>query len=266
MGAFLAHAQEELYNQKRLLKLSEKVLTKEPEGYLKSRPRKEGCAFYVQTQSNGKIKAQNITKDYKHIEKLSLKRVYQEIQRSALHNIALLEQLCMKYRENEFCEVLNGLPDTYRTAFNYISMEKNRRRKQGTPIQRDFDPERHIHETLCGLKVRSKSEVIIANALTGYGIPFDYERPFPYLNNRGFYYAPDFTFDLPDGQTWIWEHFGMLKDENYSIHTAEKLSFYQKHGYLIGKNFIVTQDDERGNCSSVFIDQTIQRNLLPYFR
>lgn len=28
MGAFLAHAQEELYNQKRLLKLSEKVLTK----------------------------------------------------------------------------------------------------------------------------------------------------------------------------------------------------------------------------------------------
>ena len=41
---------------------------------------------------------------------------------------------------------------------------------------------------------------------------------------------------------------------------------YQKHGFLIGRNLILTQDDEKGNCSSGYIDEIVRTQLLPYFR
>lgn len=137
---------------------------------------------------------------------------------------------------------------------------------QKTERRHCFDPEKHIHETLCGLRVRSKSEVIIINSLLNYGIPVDYERKFPYPYERGVYFRPDFTFDLPDGRVLIWEHLGMLRNLEYSEHIGRKLATYQKYGYLIGRNLILTQDDEMGNCSSLFIDEVIRKNLLPYFR
>lgn len=64
----------------------------------------------------------------------------------------------------------------------------------------------------------------------------------------------------------IWEHLGMLRNLEYSEHIGRKLATYQKYGYLIGRNLILTQDDEMGNCSSLFIDEVIRKKLLPYFR
>lgn len=136
---------------------------------------------------------------------------------------------------------------------------------QSRPVQHYFDPNRHIHETTCGLLVRSKSEVIITNALTSYGIPFEYEKRFPYPDEKGNYFNPDFTFQLPDGQWKIWEHLGLLKNMEYCIHNAHKLNTYQKYGYLIGRNLIITQDDQNGNCSSLYIDKMIREHLLPYY-
>ena len=48
--------------------------------------------------------------------------------------------------------------------------------KAGRLIQHCFEPEKHIHETLCGLRVRSESEILIINSPYDYGIPVDYER------------------------------------------------------------------------------------------
>ena len=48
--------------------------------------------------------------------------------------------------------------------------------------------------------VRSKSEVIITNTLTGYGIPFSYEKDFPRYEGDEWPLQPDFAFDLPNGE------------------------------------------------------------------
>jgi len=83
-----------------------------------------------------------------------------------------------------------------------------------------------IHRTLAQFMVRSKSEVIIANMLFERGIPFEYEQPF---------YAKDGTFYLPDflvhcqGETFIWEHWGMMNDDGYRSHRETKLEWYEKH-------------------------------------
>lgn len=86
--------------------------------------------------------------------------------------------------------------------------------------------EGRVHKTLAECMVRSKSEVIIANMLCERDIPFKYEVAL---------FAPDGTFYLPDftvtwnGEQWYWEHWGMMSDHRYRVHTEEKRAWYQKH-------------------------------------
>ena len=80
--------------------------------------------------------------------------------------------------------------------------------------------------TLTECLVRSKSEVIIANLLYAKEIPFKYEEPL---------FAPDGTMFLPDftvtlrGETYYWEHVGMLHNEAYKKHWEKKEAWYRKH-------------------------------------
>lgn len=253
---------EEIRDQRALLRKSEKLLANAPEGYLKSRQRKNGAAFYQGGGNLGRNHVKNITGDPALVDRLLQKKLCQEIQRRASKNLQELDRVRQLYEPDHYLDVLPMLSDGYEDAAAFLRDKK-------TPesiAQQKIDPKKHIHETVCGLLVRSKSEVIIANALAGYGIPFFYERPFPYPDERGVYFEPDFTFDLPNGETKIWEHFGMLNDMNYCIHNARKLNTYQKHDFLIGRSLIITQDDQKGNCSSSFIDKIIQEHLLPYYR
>jgi exodeoxyribonuclease V alpha subunit len=73
--------------------------------------------------------------------------------------------------------------------------------------------------------VRSKSEVIIANILHERQIPFTYERPL---------FAPDGSWRLPDftiewrGQTYYWEHLGMLDRDDYEQDWEIKKVWYER--------------------------------------
>lgn len=265
MNIFIDQVNQELKEQKKRLTQSERALSHAPEGYLKCRVRKKGMAFYCCKTKNGKEKTVNITTNRPLIKRLFHKKINTLVLQRAEENINILEAVKKKYHPNSYTDIMKELPQSYRNTAKFLGAEDSINQITGKPVQHTYDPEVHVHETACGLLMRSKSEVIIANTLTKYEIPFDYEKRFPYLNSRGYYYEPDFTFCLPNGEKKIWEHLGLLKMEKYSIRTAEKLSFYQKHGFLIGKNLILTQDDEAGNCSSSFIDYIVQTQLLPYF-
>ena len=90
-----------------------------------------------------------------------------------------------------------------------------------------------------GEAVRSKSEVIIANILYDLGIPYRYEQE---LNLPRFGKVhPDFTvLKMPQRETVIWEHFGMMDDPEYCAQTLRKISAYERAGYLPGKTLITT--------------------------
>ena len=110
-------------------------------------------------------------------------------------------------------------------------------------------------ETAAGIKVRSKSEVIIADALFMSGIDFKYEEP------SDFGLFPDFTITL-GGKAFIWEHFGLLSDEAYQRRTLAKLSVYQQNGFVPGHNLIMSFDRPDGIISSREIFTLIQIYLL----
>ena len=79
-----------------------------------------------------------------------------------------------------------------------------------------------------GLRVRSKSEVIIADMLDESEIPFLYEKPLK-LKQRTVH--PDFTLlDMSKRKEIYWEHFGMMDDKEYRDDAFMKIREYEESG------------------------------------
>lgn len=85
-----------------------------------------------------------------------------------------------------------------------------------------------IHRTSKGLAVRSKSELLIAEALISAGVAFEYEKP---LTLGGSTRYPDFSIeDEISGRTIYWEHLGMLERKDYRDGWERKLAWYRANG------------------------------------
>lgn len=137
-----------------------------------------------------------------------------------------------------------------------------------SPVEVDgrFFEEHLIHRTARGEMVRSKSEVIIANALAAKGVDYAYERP---LTLDGVTKYPDFTIeDMESGQTIYWEHCGMLHVPSYRRRWEEKLEWYRTHeirahedGAGPAGTLIVTRDEANGSIDSARIAAVISELL-----
>lgn len=126
-------------------------------------------------------------------------------------------------------------------------------------VKGKFYDDKLIHRTANGIMVRSKSEVVIANALYHNGVEFQYEAKIT-LNGHDKY--PDFMIeDNESGECWYWEHCGMMTDPHYKRRWEEKKKFYEKHGIKEGVNLIVTYDDENGSIDSAEIEQIVKNHF-----
>ena len=115
--------------------------------------------------------------------------------------------------------------------------------------------------TYGGIRVRSKSELIIANMLEQYGIPFKYEKP---LQLRGMgEVRPDFScLKVKSRQEGIWEHFGMMDNLTYANKNVTKLACYHQNGFYVGENLITTFETSQNQISSKLIRGMIEQYLL----
>ncbi len=102
-----------------------------------------------------------------------------------------------------------------------------------------FEPSDPVFTTKNGERVRSKSEIIIANMLYDYGIPYLYE--YPLKDGNRIWARPDFTVVNPrTRKQYYWEHFGRMDDPNYVQKNLPKISAYYSHGIFPGENMILT--------------------------
>jgi len=80
------------------------------------------------------------------------------------------------------------------------------------------------YETVAGVPVRSKSEMLLANEFTRRGMYFEYEEPSDSVVDA----LPDFVF--PDYGGIILEHLGLLTDEEYAERWETKAKGYEQQG------------------------------------
>lgn len=120
-----------------------------------------------------------------------------------------------------------------------------------------------IHCASDGTMLRSKSEVIIYEALKNHGLQPIYEFT---LEMGDTVKRPDFFIEDDDtGEKYYWEHLGLLADSNYWNNWLEKEDWYYENDIKLyheggGKNgsLIVTKDDMRGGISVQEIDKLIK--------
>ena len=120
--------------------------------------------------------------------------------------------------------------------------------------KRYFFEDRLIHRTLKGHLVRSKSELVIANRLYEKNIDYDYEKP---LLIDGETKYPDFTITTLAGDTFYWEHCGMIGDSNYELRWEQKKRWYAERGIEEGKNLIISSERLNSGLDSQNIDGII---------
>lgn len=107
-----------------------------------------------------------------------------------------------------------------------------------------------------GERMRSKSEVLIANSLFRKGILYKYEYPIKLCNGKIRY--PDFTIlNIKRRKIFYWEHLGKMGDNDYVIRNVRKISEYGKSGIVLGKNLVLTMETESIPLSTKDIENVI---------
>ena len=118
------------------------------------------------------------------------------------------------------------------------------------------------HKTLKGEYVKSKSEVIIADRLTYYGVPYVYEvtaasDPFQDMSK------PDFiVLNKRTREELFWEHLGKMGDPKYAARNQIKMEQFAKQGIIMGKNLIVSFECGDRPLSTEYVDSIIKQLLL----
>lgn len=123
-------------------------------------------------------------------------------------------------------------------------------------------PEERIYQTNRGEMVRSKSEKILADLFLKYGIPYQIE---PALTLKGYRYTinPDFVLlNVHTRQTKYWEHFGRLDLDSYASKNFKKIAAYEKNGFFIGDNLIITMESDSDHLDTKIVEEKIRQHLL----
>ena len=114
--------------------------------------------------------------------------------------------------------------------------------------------------TVKGERVRSKSEKIIADALERRGIPYKYEAPLILQDGAAVY--PDFSvLNVRRRKEYIWEHLGMMDNEEYARSAVAKLNSYINSGIFPGERLIITMESQKTPLGTKTIEMMIERYL-----
>jgi predicted nuclease of restriction endonuclease-like RecB superfamily len=113
-----------------------------------------------------------------------------------------------------------------------------------------------IHRSGKNEPMRSKSEVIIADSLAETKIEYFYEQTL--TGSDGYVRYPDFTIeDADSGNTYYWEHLGLLENEQYKTRWERKLAWYREQKILPREEgggekgtLIMTRDAPNGGINS----------------
>lgn len=219
-----------------------KKLRKAPSGALRAQPHKKSFQYYIIT-TPGDTKGKYLPRKEMRKAGAIAQRDYNKGAAEAISKqIAALDRLLEEYRPNTLDETFTQLHPGRRALVTPVREpdEEFIAAWQHHPYTgKPFEINAPEFFTSTGVRVRSKSEIIIANALSRAGIPFRYEYPTS-IKGWGTLY-PDFTcLDTRTRREIIWEHFGLMGDPDYAENAVQKIAHYAASGYVLGKNFIAT--------------------------
>ncbi|MBP3901936.1 MAG: hypothetical protein J6D53_10890 [Blautia sp.] len=254
---------EEKKSLEGIISKAKRELKKAPEGTVQIKKHYKGYQFYhrrLPTEKNGKYIP---AAERKKALALVKKRYLQRVVKSAGEQVSLIGNFLDGYDPEALDKIYNSEGDIRKKLITPIVMPDDLFIEdwtsvayQGKTIHEDV-PE---HYTNKNERVRSKSEVIIANALAQANIPYRYEYPMEVL---GKIIYPDFTIlRIKDRKEIIWEHLGMVDDEEYLDRAFRRIREYEAEGIFPGKDLVITFETTRIPLNSKVVEAMIKQYLL----
>ena len=118
-----------------------------------------------------------------------------------------------------------------------------------------------VYNTANGERVRSKSEIMIANELLRYGIPYRYE--YPVYSDGVLFAAPDFNcLNVRLRKEYYWEHLGMMGNEEYANKNCGKMEKFLMAQDFDMTKLITTFETDKHPLNIKAVDEIIKRYLL----
>ena len=116
-----------------------------------------------------------------------------------------------------------------------------------------------IHRARNGEVMRSKSEVIVADILIDLDLNPRYEEPLYAKGSTIDFRLPDFTINY-EGDTYYWEHLGMLTLPSYKESWEHKKKWYKNNGYW--DMVITSEDSPDGGIDATIIESNAINKIL----
>lgn len=235
-------------------------LKKAPEGILRVSVSNNRKQYYWVTERNGKNGKYIPQQKMDFAKQLAQKEYDAEVVEAINAELNLIEQY---QHQTKFKKHFASKIDAKKFPLvKEVILEDNEYASQWLAIpyqKKEFREEQKTFLTSSGLKVRSKSEVIIAELLEKNRIPFRYEQK---LRLGTFSVHPDFVcLNVGFRKEFVWEHLGMMDDVEYAKSAVEKIHCYQKNGYFPGKNLIVTMETKKIPLNARSVQEIINQYL-----
>ena len=250
-------------NRKELLsrtldRLGEKIASL-PEGSLLVKHRK-GTSHYMYYQLNNTTKYLN-KNDKKLINSLVQKKYLKLVQKAAKQELKALSNAIEFYPKKCMENVYDELPSELKEyAIPIVPGDEQFADKwQAEPFTpKPFAKGAPEFYTLKGERVRSKSEVIIADRLFAKGIPYKYECPV-LIGNEIIH--PDLTIlRLSDRKILYHEHCGKMGDPDYVEGMVSRVNKYAGDGIYLGDRLFLTFESADQPLDISWLDDFIEKN------
>lgn len=246
-----------------IISKAERELKNAPEGTVQIRKHYKGFQFYhrkLPSEKNGKyIPVRERKKALDLIRKRYLLRVVE----SAGHQVLLIDSFLNGYDPEALDKVYALEGDIRKKLITPIVMPDELFINNWTSVIYEGKPFQEgvpEHYTNKDERVRSKSEVLIANTLAHFKIPYRYEYPTEVL---GRIIYPDFTvLRVADRKEIIWEHFGMMDEEEYCDKAFQRIRNYEAAGMFPGKDLIFTFETIKMPLNSRVVEAMIKQYLV----
>lgn len=224
----------------------ERALAKAPSGKMSIANSKKRTQFYLRATNDAKTGEYMSKSDISRLKIYAQKRYDEKVIKLVNSEIKNLETFLDRSNDvlTQIQQIYSNNPIEVKNLINPIDMTDDDYASAWISIPfigKDIQENTPFYETTRKERVRSKSELNIANMLESKGIPYKYECPLVLQNGIVIY--PDFTLlDIRNRQEIYWEHRGMMDDKEYARNSVQRIKTLMRNGICIGKNLIITEE------------------------
>lgn len=241
-----------------------KRLDDSPEGFLRITKKWAKQQYYHRTDPKDPTGKYIPEKNHKLVKDLAQKDYDTKLLKALKQQQKAIENFIKNYDPDAAEQVYQKLSGQRKALVTpeYLSDEEFVQQWLSQPYTRlGFKEEDQEFYTAKGERVRSKSEILIADALLRNNVPYLCE--VPVYNNGVIFAAPDFKcLNVRLRKVYYWEHLGKLGELDYANRNVKKLEKYTLADDFDEKSLILTFETENHPLNTKVIEEKIRRYLL----